>query len=206
MVQGFGIGMLLKRFTEFSLLILAILISGCAFVLMVGSLRYKFLYFFLPWHKCLDKYILLQRILIVPGKKLIMWHSDQTCLFWICQLLWPKIHNVWPFPLKRFVLQNSDWVGSNQNAWIHLNTILPYNTYIFWDIFFWWVVLLSIFTNCAFFLDEPIGLVKIQTTCRNTQRYCTPKRLISYLLSNCFFFFCQVFLFISHKVGEAKQI
>ena len=38
MVQGFGIGMLLKRFSEFSLLILAILISGCAFVLMVGSL------------------------------------------------------------------------------------------------------------------------------------------------------------------------
>lgn len=34
MVQGFGIGMLLKRFTEFSLLILAVLISGCAFVLM----------------------------------------------------------------------------------------------------------------------------------------------------------------------------
>ena len=40
MVQGFGIGMLLKRFSEFSLLILAVLISGCAFVLMVGSLRY----------------------------------------------------------------------------------------------------------------------------------------------------------------------
>ena len=45
MVQGFGIGMLLKRFSEFSLLILAVLISGCAFVLMVGSLRYTFLYF-----------------------------------------------------------------------------------------------------------------------------------------------------------------
>ena len=39
MVQGFGIGMLLKRFSEFSVLILAVLISGCAFVLMVGSLR-----------------------------------------------------------------------------------------------------------------------------------------------------------------------
>ena len=45
MVQGFGIGMLLKRLSEFSLLILAVLISGCAFVLMVGSLRYTFLYF-----------------------------------------------------------------------------------------------------------------------------------------------------------------
>ena len=45
MVQGFGIGMLLKRFSEFSLLILAVLISGCAFVLMVGSPRYTFLYF-----------------------------------------------------------------------------------------------------------------------------------------------------------------
>ena len=33
----------------------------------------------------------------------------------------------------------------------------------------------------------------------------TPKRLISYLLSNCLFFY-QVFLFISYKAGKAKRI
>ena len=40
---------------------------------------------------------------------------------------------------------------------------------------------------------------------RNTQRYYTPIRLISYLLSN-HFFFCWVFLFISHKAGKAERI
>lgn len=43
MVQGFGISMLLERFSEFSLLILAILISGCAFVLMYFA-KHTFLY------------------------------------------------------------------------------------------------------------------------------------------------------------------
>ena len=37
------------------------------------------------------------------------------------------------------------------------------------------------------------------------KQYYTPKCLISCSLSNCFFF-CQVFLLISHKAGKAKWI
>ena len=47
-------------------------------------------------------------------------------------------------------------------------------------------VSLSIFRVVPYF-DEPVGQVKIQTTSKNTQRYYTPKRLMSYLSSNCFF-------------------
>ena len=45
---------------------------------------------------------------------------------------------------------------------------------------FWCVVWLYIFTRCLYF-DEPIGLVKIQTTSKNIQRYYTPKYLIRYI-------------------------
>ena len=40
------------------------------------------------------------------------------------------------------------------------------------------------------YFDEPLGRVKIQTTIKNDWRYYAPKRLISYLLCNWFFFFC----------------
>ena len=48
------------------------------------------------------------------------------------------------------------------------------------------VVLLSIFPVVPYF-GEPVGRDKKQTTSKTTQRYCTPKRLISYLLSKSFF-------------------
>ena len=34
------------------------------------------------------------------------------------------------------------------------------------------------------YFDEPVGLVKIRITSKNTQRYDTPKGLLGYLLSN----------------------
>jgi len=45
------------------------------------------------------------------------------------------------------------------------------------------VVSLSIFTSCLYF-DSPCGLVKIQTTSRNSQQYYATKRLRTDLLSN----------------------
>ena len=62
------------------------------------------------------------------------------------------------------------------------------------------VVLLSIF-------DKPVGRVKSQTMGNNAQWYYTPKRLISYLSSKCFFS-SKSFLLISPKGGggEAKRI
>ena len=48
------------------------------------------------------------------------------------------------------------------------------------------VVLLSILSVVPYF-GEPVGRDKKQTTSKTTQRYCTPKRLISYLLSKSFF-------------------
>lgn len=45
--------------------------------------------------------------------------------------------------------------------------------------------------------------VKMQTTSSNTQQYYAPKRLISYILSNCFI----LYAFLSCKVGKrSKQI
>ena len=38
------------------------------------------------------------------SKFLIIWQSEQTCLFWICLHLWTKIHCPWPFPWKWLVL------------------------------------------------------------------------------------------------------
>ena len=55
------------------------------------------------------------------------------------------------------------------------------------------------------YFDEPVGLVKIQTTNKNTHRCYTPKRKINDLLSN-WFFFCHFFLFISHKAEKVKRI
>ena len=43
------------------------------------------------------------------------------------------------------------------------------------------------------YFDEPLGRVKIQTTSKNDWRYYAPKRLISYLLCNCFFFTAESF-------------
>ena len=50
---------------------------------------------------------------------------------------------------------------------------------------FSFVVLLSILPVVPYF-GEPVGRDKKQTTSKTTQRYCTPKRLISYLLSKSF--------------------
>ena len=47
-----------------------------------------------------------------------------------------------------------------------------------------------VFLRVVPYFDEPVGRVKIQITSKNTQRYYTTKRLISYLLSNtpnCYF-------------------
>ena len=49
---------------------------------------------------------------------------------WICRRglsKTKKIHSIWPFPWKRSVWQNPDQERTNQNARIHLKTILPYN-------------------------------------------------------------------------------
>ena len=47
---------------------------------------------------------------------------------------------------------------------------------------------------------------QIQTRSESTRQYYTPMNsLLGYLWSNCFFF-CQVFLLISHKAGKAKWI
>ena len=46
----------------------------------------------------------------------------------------------------------------------------------------------------------PQGESKCGTTRKNTQRYFSPKRLISYLLFNCFVFYA-----LFHKAGKAKH-
>lgn len=57
-----------------------------------------------------------------------MWHSDQTCLFWISQLSQPTIHDLWLFPWEwSFNKKKSDQVKTNQNAGIYLRTILPHD-------------------------------------------------------------------------------
>lgn len=53
-------------------------------------------------------------------RKYIIWHSDQTCLFWICQLSRPKIHGLWKWSVR----QNTDRVTTNQNPRIYLRSTL----------------------------------------------------------------------------------
>ena len=60
---------------------------------------------------------------------------------------------------------------------------------------------------CISYFDSPTGSSKYGTTRKNTQRYYKPKRLISHLLSNCYFLLLSpVLLFISQKAGKAKRI
>ena len=55
------------------------------------------------------------------------------------------------------------------------------------------------------YFDEPAGRVKIQTTIRNTQRYYTPKRLISYLLSDCFSSAASFCSFLMRREKQSGQ-
>ena len=76
---------------------------------------------------------------------------------------------------------------------------------IFSDFLHLAVTYLSIFRSCAVFWLPPQAR-RIQTRSENTRQYYTPMNsLLGYLWSNCFFF-CQVFLLISHKAGKAKWI
>ena len=55
------------------------------------------------------------------------------------------------------------------------------------------------------YFDEPVRWVKIQTTSKNTHQlqYFTPKTSNKFCYPT---FFCEVFLFISHKAGKTKRI
>ena len=69
--------------------------------------------------------------------------------------------------------------------------------------FFIWRWHTWVFLRVVPYFSFPHRLDKIKT--RNTKQCYTPKYLISYLWSNCFFF-RQVFLLISNKAGKAKWI
>ena len=52
-------------------------------------------------------------------------------LFWFAVFRKQKIQSLWLFPRKRSIClwRNPDQERTNQNAWIYLKTILPYNNY-----------------------------------------------------------------------------